>query len=766
MSAARKYFAAVGHKEIGSKLMARLEQYAKNDGARRAQYAHAYAHYFGVEAGAGITTGVTRKGEQGELAAVRVNRARSLARALHALVTGPKVSWRPQARNGDSGSAKATSLASGLLEDEWKTKGMVDVWLCWLEQAIAFADAYVFPEWDRSKGPPLAARNGQLILQGDVTLHNVLPWDVFFDGSRGSYKALDCRYVRLEKNRFSLAKMTRRLVDGRTGDECENAILGATGPTELGTSDRATQGGRDSVTGDTDDDTVPVWYFFHDATPALPMGRRTILLSEDVVLEDGPLRPTYDEVPLYRLAAGEMFDTPRGWTPFWDSLGIQEILDGIETTLSTIITTLGNPTVGYEKGSELSPEKIGAGFRTWEHPPGTQPPAAIQLAVFPPNALEYRKELKGDQQQGFGLNDVALGQPQGAQMNAQAFAVLASMAVQQASPLQSAAVTALGRLGTGYLKTLRQHVSRERILKVTGKASQHLYSERRWKGSDLRPIDAATVDVGNPLEQTAAGRTMLLQTYLAVPGVITSPEQIQQVAETGRMEPATRGLRDELQLIQAEYEQLQEGVNPPVHTYQNHPLHYRENAAVLSNSDALGDRGIVDAVHAHLDQHYLEYFGNQPDQDPMRQQRQRFLLGQGPEPMAPPPPPPGQDAPPPPVSPLVPEAEQFVLRLLQGGVPGATVADQLTAAQDILDKHMEGLPDIPTALPPGTPRNGPPSGPAASPPAPGTPGDAPPPPGPGQPTGPSPGLEAVPQPPMPKNPVNGGSFVPGAPPVA
>ena len=699
MSSARTYFAASNRAEIGTRLMARLEQYASNDrDVSRSMYARAYAHYFGREAGQGVTTGVTRKGEQGELAAVRVNRARSLARALHALITGPKVSWRPQARNGDSGAAKATSLASGLLEEYWKTQGMVWVWLTWLEQALAFADAYVFAEWDLSKGPPLAARNGELVLQGEATLHNVLPWDVFFDGRRKSYRELDCRFVKLDKNRFSLAKMTRRLVNETSTDpeeakkKAEDAILGASAPSFLaGKGNNDTGSATDG--GDVDDDTIPVWYFFHDCTPALPMGRRTVLLSAEVVLEDGPLRPYYDEAPLYRLAAAEFFGTPRGWTPFWDSLGVQEILDGIETTLATIITTLGNPTVSYEKGCEASPEMIAAGFRTWPRAIGTSKPESVQLAVFPPDALKHKEGLIADQQQGFGLNDVALGQPQGAQMNAQAFAVLASMAVQQASPLQTVATAALGRLGTGLLKTLRQHVSRERILKVTGKSSAHLYSERHWKGSDLRPLDSVVVDVGNPLEQTAPGRALLLETYMQIPGLITSPEQVVQVAETGRLEAATRGVRDELLLIGAEYEQLQEGVNPPVHTYQNHPLHYRENAAVLHNQDALDDQAIVDAVHAHLDAHYTEYFAVPPEADPLRLPRQRFLLGHGPEPM--PMPPPG----------------------------------------------MEGAPG---EAPP--------------------PGEMPAPPALEQP--PAPGFENTPPAPMPPNPMTGGDFVPGAPPIA
>lgn len=622
MSSSSKYFAGAERKSIGERLWARFDKCLSDPNDQRFLYANAYEHYYGLEAGAGITTGVTRKGEQGELAAVRINRSRVLARAFHALVTAAQVTWSPHARNGDAGAAKATTLSRNLLEDRWKQGRLARTYTKWTAEAIQFAHSFIFDEWDRGAGPPLVALKDRLVLQGDVTNHNVPPWRVHTDTSRGSWEEEDWFYVRLYKSRWSLAKLYTRLADGRQHADAEAAIL------DVKPDERI----RMQLASDVEADAVPVVYFLHKPTPAMPAGRYTVMLSSDVVLQDVPLLHEYAGLPLHRLAFEDITDSPKAWSQFWDMLSAQELLDGIDTTLATILTTLGNPTVAYMKGSENHPDTLAQGFRTWEYPVNGRKPEPVQLAEFPPDALKYREAVEGNQQQIMGMSDVSLGQPQSAQMNAQAFAVLASMAVQNASPFQKEAIDALGRLGTSNLRTLRMHVRGERVVRIAGKQNRHLVSETRWQGKDLGSFEDVTVDVGSPLEQTAQGRLALVQLYQSM-GFVTNMEEAQQVIETGRAEPAERAVRDELQLIRTEYEQLQNGEAPVVHRFDNHPLHYREHAAVLKTGEARREKAIVVAVEKHNAQHYEEYFGIHPDQDLLQPQRERFLLGFGPEPM-------------------------------------------------------------------------------------------------------------------------------------
>lgn len=638
----RTYFAAARTSEIGSRLVGRLKKATAEENTERLDLlSSAYEHYYGRDVGQGETTRVLRGGEQGELAQIRIGRARALAKAYLALVTSGKVSWRPTARNGDAGAAAATSLASNVLDDFWKARRFSQQWLWWVEQAIAFTEAYLFPEWDLSKGPALAPTKHGLAMQGDITVHNVLPWDVVVDEALTSAQSVQWRYTRLYKNRWdvaALAAISGVVTDGKRGDDARDLVLQSADAKELGELGRKRLDSRKS------EDLVAVWYFHHQPSAALPQGREVVFISEQCVLHDGILG--YDAPgPVYRLSADEQFDTPHGWSQFLETLGAQEISDGIETTLASIITNLGHTCVAIEKGTEERPQKLPSGYRPWVYPKGGAKPESVQLAEFPADALKYREALASDQNRIMGLNDVALGQPQSAQMNAQAFAVLVSMAVQQAGPFQAQAMDSLAKVGTGILKTLAKRVTHKREVRVVGKSSESLYTVQKYVGEDLDPASDVVIDIGNPMEQSPAGRMQLLQLFQSVPGAITSVEDIVQVVETGRLEPATRRDRDESLLVMAEYEMLQQGKQPAVHTGQNHALHYRENYAVLLSPAALQNKAVIDVVQAHLDAHYLEYYGVPPLGDPLRLPRQRFLLGQGPEPMPMMPPPmPGAEA--------------------------------------------------------------------------------------------------------------------------
>lgn len=618
MDSSRRYFATRPRNEIGPLLVERLQAADKSEREHgtREEEENAYRHVYGQDYGAGITSGVQRDGAQGELTKLRVNKARALAKAFEALVLGPKLTWRPMARNADANAQRAVTTGQHLLEDYWKNKSLSRVVATWVSQAVEFASAYVFPEWDKGAGPTFAALppseempQGKLVKAGDVTFHNLLPWDVFRDARARSQKQLDWHFIRLPKNRHDLALLYPRLSDGR---DSHDAILAASDPL-------ASQS-------EHEEDTAFLYYFFHRSTPSLPLGREVLFLSADCILSDSRL--SYDDYPLYRLAADDMHGTANAWTSFWDTLGVQELRDGIESSIASNIAALGVQSLALQAGSELTADSVG-GLRVWRYPQGANKPEAVQLTQQPREAFEHLDSLDSSQRQLMGLNDVALGQPDTAQMNAQAFAVLASMAVQQASPFQSSVVDAVSRLGTGVLKTLRKRVSGERTLQVTGRTSKHLYAERKYTGRDLEPVESVLVEIGNPLEQTPSGRSVILQHYIDL-GFVKSPEMYQQVVETGRLEPATRADRDAHLLLAAEYEALSSGEVPIIHAVHDHPLHYREHAAVLHNPENLRNPEVVNAVQAHLDQHYLEFFGVPPGQDLLYPDRVRLMLGQQP----------------------------------------------------------------------------------------------------------------------------------------
>ncbi len=617
------YFAAATVEDIGQALAGRLEDCLTVPGGREAQWRSAYEAYYGWDVGGGSSHTVSRGGDVGEQALLRINHARRAAGALLSILMGPKFAWRAEAPNSDPRSRSAIIITQHLLEWLWKQKKLSRLAARWAEQAILMSESFLFPEWDMSLGPVEGPDDatGSLLRQGDLKFHTLLPWDIAREEAWRTYEDSPYLFARVLKNKWDLAALYPVDV---LGEEAREKIVNAT-------SDAMVRDYSYSRLRGVSPDIVPVWYFFHRPCPSLPMGRQTIFLHGECVLRDRPLEDTYPAgIPLHRFALGEQFDTPHGYSSWWDSMAIQELIDGVESAVATNLLTYASQSIAIEQGSKVDATH-GFGNRIIEYPKGSRPPEPVQLATIPQHVLPYLAEKAKTVNMMVGLNDVFMGDPQTAQMNAQAFALLASQAIVANGPGQQTLISALGELGTGAVATYRKNVLEERQVPVVGRHNKHLFSTLRFRGSDLEPIDGVIVQVGNALEQTPAGRFQLANTYKEW-GFLTTPEQAEQVLESGKLEPATQTVRDALLLVAHENEQLREGQPPVCHTWHDHPMHYREHAALASDPEVLKNPQTIILVQAHNDEHYREYFG-WPDllpvqQDPQYLLRMRMLLGQ------------------------------------------------------------------------------------------------------------------------------------------
>jgi hypothetical protein len=630
---AASYFAAAPLEDIGQRLAARLEDCLTAPSVRGDQWRQAYESYYGFDVGGGSTSSISRGGDVGEQVLLRINHARRAASALLSILLGPRFAWRAQAPNSDPRSRSALIITANLLEHVWKTKRLNKYTAKWAEQAILMAESFLFPEWDTGSGPVIGPNEDEsgLLRAGDLKFHTLLPWDVSTDECWKSYEDAPYVFGRLLKNKWDLAELCPVDV---MGEPAREKICNAS-------NDRRVRDYSYSRMRGLSDDVVPVFYFFHKPTPALPFGRQTIFLHAECVLRDRHLVDTYPAgIPLHRFAIGEQFDTPHGYSPWWDALAIQELIDGVESACATNLLTYGSQSIAVMDGTQSDPTHA-FGNRVFKYPRDGRAPEPIQLATLPPLVLPYLADKAKTINAMVGLNDVFMGSPDTAQMNAQAFALLASMAVQANSPAQQNLITQLGELGTGVVATYRKNVVEARQIPVVGKHNKHLFSTLQFTGADLEPIDGVIVEVGNALEQTPAGRFQLANTFREW-GFLQTPEQAEQVLETGKLEPATQASRDALMLIAHENEELREGRNPICHTYHDHPQHYREHASLMSDPEALKRPEVVMLVQSHCDSHYRELFGF-PDElpvqaDPQYLVRVRMMLGQDPGPlmMAPP----------------------------------------------------------------------------------------------------------------------------------
>lgn len=679
-----RYFAARPLEHIGESLANRLEEEctASEVSTRAEVYATAYEHYYGFDLGRGPTFGIARGGDQGELAEIRINKARSVAKSFLSLIIGPKVNWRPQAASGSASAKRATILASGALEWYWKKQRMERAYALMAEMALGWGESFVFTRWDKTRGPVINTdEKKQPVRGGDVRYHNLLPWDVVRDGRSQSYDETQWKYVRLWENKWDLAALYKQDV---LGEPTEDRIKAASRDEQMR---GATPMGRD------DSDFVPVWYFFHEPCPSLPAGREVVFVSGKCVLRDTPLSygtPDERSAPLVRFAMDEMFGTPFGYSGWWDTLGPQELMDGLETAIASNQLALATQSISVEEGTQSPPEHA-TGLRVWTHPRGAQRPEGLQLTKSPPEVFGHLKQKAIEQQQLLNLNDTFRGQPDTAQMNAQAFTVLATQAIQQNGPVQRGALDAVALIGTKTLQIIAERVTDERKIRITGKQQKYLYSEEALDGGLLKSISEVFVDIGNPIEQTAAGRYTLAQMYMGAKqqnGEPVTVEQLQQVVDTGRLEPVTQAARDETLLIDSENDRLSSGEKVQAHALDNHMLHGRENLRPILSAEGRADPAVNDATMQHIHEHYVLHYGLAPVTDQMGKEldayqtammdpqyfaRIRLLLGQ---------PPPMDMAPPPGAAPGEPPPEG-------GGAEGV-----------MAPPSPQGLPPMPPGPPP------------------------------------------------------------------
>jgi hypothetical protein len=286
--------------------------------------------------------------------------------------------------------------------------------------------------------------------------------------------------------------------------------------------------------------------------------------------------------------------------------------------------------VAAPDGTVVSPESFG-GMKLLRYPNGSQPPSALQLTKSPPEVFSYIKDLVAQMEQLMGLNSVARGEPQSGEQSGAALALLEAKAKQQSSVLEGAYLRFDQNIGSHIISTIRRKCPFPRRVAITGLANRSLERQEEYNGESFNQIHRVQVDIGNPLSQTPAGRKELADMYLQMLGPKMTPEQVEMVLDTGRIEPITQSLQRELLLIKSENESLVRGEQVQALADDDHVLHMREHKGEMANPEVRGNPEALQTYMAHMNEHWSLY----TSMDPAR----LMALGQQPPPVLGPPPP-------------------------------------------------------------------------------------------------------------------------------
>lgn len=627
------YFANETGDELAAQLRKKVERLRESTTLKRIldeqRNAYLQVHSISMD-GMSSSSMVARDGQQGELATFRVPMAKALGSAVVNLVTNAQVAWQAMAVNDDAEARAQAILGNNTLEYFWSDRGVQQVMTGQAEGAVYFGERFVLVEYDETAGEnvsaatmpsdPLAGGANELLAaagpealeqlgvvptaaapqrEGDIRYHLIDSWDLLRDPAAKSFEKSPFILFKVQRNRFDLIAQYGEEVISQCDERDPHDPLLSPVPDDYADSDL-----RD------------VWYFFHDRTPACPRGRQAILYGNKVLAESDL---KYREVPVVRLATGNLTGTPFPIAPFWSALAAQEVKDAVLSAVATNNMTLGHQMIAAPMGTDMDPTAIGP-MQMVFYPQGSEPPAPLQLTRSSPEAMSLLQMLESSQKQLLGLNNTALGQPEGSNLSGAAMALLSSMALQANSSFQGDFKAAVEKVGNITLHIIQDFFTTDHKIQIGGKSTAYMSQEAAFSGPRLRRVNSVRVTIGNPAAQTVAGRSAIADKYIqlqmALPNLqlIKTPEDLEQLLSTGRIEGLTDYAQNQALLIKAEQEALSRGEKVTALLGDDDRRHVAHHIAELCSPSVRKNQDIVRNYWDHVAGHYTNCYGVPPEQ--------------------------------------------------------------------------------------------------------------------------------------------------------
>lgn len=648
----KQYFATLPTDELVREAYDKIKkfyEYADRSGLRK-KCEKAVDLYYGRH-GQGDTGEIVAVGDDGEIMSLSVNEFRNLIRHTLALTTAQKPSYDPRAKNSDLKSLQQARLASNILDAYLVEKRMGRHMASAAERSLVAAKGYVYMTWNTAlgrpyttkvvegkDGQPLLDESGQpkekLVFEGDVEIGARSRFDVIYNPRIREWVKNKWVIVRSWENRWDMMAryphIAEEIAKLPSSDELD----------QFNTSAR----GRHALREEEDQDLIPVYEFYHLKTDAVAPGRYVRFFNQNIWAYDGGM--PYKRLPVFPISPGEEFDSVEGYTDAFDIMGTQDAMNVLYTIPFTNQQALGLQFIWLPEGCNLSPTMFKGLAVLKGGPPGSEP-KALQLTSTAAEVFKNQEVISGKMQQQMGLNSVVTGDPDANLKSGAALGRMQAMAIQYSSTFQKAWAELQEDCGTFLLELLQDFAHTERMVALAGKHNKGAMVS--FSGKDLIAIERVAVDLGNPLQRTAAGRLELADKLLER-GQINA-KQYMQVATTGQLDTVFESEESELELIRKENEALMDGKPVKAIVGDAHILHGREHKTVI-NDPHLRDRAangdemaikIIAATTQHMQEH-----------DQLRATQAPFfaeIAGEPPPPMPPMGPPPGPGALPPPPGP-------------------------------------------------------------------------------------------------------------------
>ncbi len=608
----KTFFALRTGREFTTALMERVDAYYQDlqSAGRISLYRRLLkAKHMGYHRGGGTV----KAGAQDEFTLININHFANILGNMVTLTSSSRPSFDPRATNTDHKSKGQVLVARGVLDYYNRDKGMGEVAEKSTKKCVLFGEGESLVEWDAKAGDDFMAdpnNPGATIKQGDVTFRNFGPMDAIRDAQLPDAEKMKWRIYRDFDSRHELAARFPEARERILNLEVDTSIM-----SNRWLSPWSYRAG----------DIVPFYTFYHDRTAACPNGRMAVFIDTQGPLMDGGL--PYRSFPAHRITAEEQEGTAFGSSVSFDMLPIQEAIDMLCSVIQSNQETFGIQNVLIPEGANLQLKQLADGLNALYYDPKFGEPKPLNLLSTPKEIFDWIEYLVRSMETISGVNSVARGNPEASLKSGAALALVQSMAIQFNSNLQKAYTRQVEGLGTNVVQVLGTFPKTKRMVEITGKANHSYLKE--FTAEDMSNVKRVTVDMGNPLARTTAGKLEIADSLLEK-GLIESADQYLQVLNTGTLEPLIEGKTAELMLICSENEAMAEGKKATVAVTDAHALHIQEHKTVLASPEAREDPGVVKAVTQHISEH-IRILETLSIQNP------NLLIALGQQPVQPPP---------------------------------------------------------------------------------------------------------------------------------
>lgn len=599
MSHDNEYFALKDADDLAADIMGKVdawENHLETSGLRQ-RWAKSYNMYYGRHFNLGNmgSDGIESGGQDNELALIKANHYRNLLQHILIMTTKQKPAFDTQAMNAEPDSLAQARLGNDLLDFYISDKRLGRYVKLATEMSVVMGKGFVECVWDPSKGEAYGVKdvedeNGEptqkQIAQGDIELSTVDPFSLIVDLAEEDFTKCQWQIVRKFQNRFDLAAIYPQMSE---------TLKGMSSKSDLETNRKSWHGTQNLA----DTALIPVWYFYHKKTPAVPNGRMMIVAGADCMLYDGAM--PFRRLPVFRIVPGEIFGTTEGYTGGFDLISLQEAIDVLLSTAFTNQQAFGVNNILAPEASGVSAEQLTQNLKLIKYK-GQTPPSVLQLCATPAEIFTMINLLQSIQETVSGVNAVARGNEEAiGDKSGKALSIIQSMAYEYASGLIQSWAEMNEDLGTHIFELLQDYATTDRVLEISGKSNSSQMSS--FNKDSIKNIRRVKVELGNPASRTTAGRLEMADNYLNH-GFIKTPEEYDTVVKTGQLETLTRSTTSSLTNIHRENEMLMEGSGQVIALVtDDHPVHMAEHRANCDDPKVRMNPALHEATLAHITEH-------------------------------------------------------------------------------------------------------------------------------------------------------------------